>query len=143
VNRQNLSDISRIVLHHSASPRATTTAADILAWHTDPRRVDGPFDTIGYHFVIEGDGALRYGRPLDKVPAAQKGANLKTIAVCIVGNNLIDDEVWTDAQLISGHSLIVMLRSVLGRRLPFCGHRDLAASDCPGVDVRDVFRELV
>lgn len=138
---QALSDITRIVLHHSASPRATTTTADIRRWHT----MDRGFDDIGYHFVIEGDGSVHSGRPLDRIPAAQKGANTNSIAICLVGNNVLAAEAmgWNDAQRISAHSLIVMLRTVLGKRLPFCGHRDVAPSECPGVEVRDVFRDLV
>jgi hypothetical protein len=137
-NLQRLSDISRIVLHHSASPRDTTTVEAIRGWHKDRG-----FSDVGYHFVIEGDGALRHGRQLDVIPAAQKGANTGTIAICIVGDNTKPGEGWNESQRISAHSLIVMLRTVFGQRLPFCGHRDVAPSECPGLEVRDVFPELL
>ena len=141
MNPQKLSDISRIILHHSASPRDTTTIEDIRRWHV----VDRGFDDVGYHFVIEGDGKVRVGRPLDCAPAAQKGANNNTIAICIVGNNVLAAEKfgWNDSQKLSAVSLIVMLRTVFGKRLPFFGHRDVAPSECPGLEVRDVFPELL
>lgn len=138
---QKLSDIARIILHHSASPRATTTVEDIRRWHV----VDRGFDDIGYHFVVEGDGKVRTGRPLDFAPAAQAKANTNTIAICLVGNNVLAAEAhgWNDAQTLSAKSLIIMLRTVLGKRLPFFGHRDVSASECPGVEVHEVFRELL
>jgi hypothetical protein len=135
---QRLSGISRIVLHHSASPRETTTIEDIRRWH-----IGRGFSDVGYHFVIEGNGALRYGRQLDTVPAAQKGANAGTVAVCIVGDNTKTGEGWNEAQRISAHSLIAILRSVLGRRLAVCGHRDVAPSECPGLEVQEVFQDLM
>ena len=45
--------ISRLVVHHSASPIDKTTVRDIEDWHVR----DNGWDAIGYHFVIgNGDG---------------------------------------------------------------------------------------
>lgn len=138
--QQNMNDINKIVLHHSASPRAATTAAQIKGWH-----LERGFDDIGYHLIVEGDGKVAYGRPLDVVPAAQKGANTNTVAICLVGDNtrVGEGEGWTGAQVLTANSLIVMLRTILGKRLPFVGHRDVASSECPGLEVRDVFPDLL
>jgi N-acetylmuramoyl-L-alanine amidase len=138
MTRQNLADVKRIVLHHSASPRETTTLAMVRKWHMDRGFLD-----VGYHYVIEGKGELRYGRPIDCIPAAQKGANTGTIAVCVVGDNTRDGEGWTEAQKLSVASIVAMLRHVLGRPLELVGHRDVAASECPGVEVSEVFPHLV
>lgn len=135
---QNLYDIDKIVLHHSASPRDTTTAAKIRGWHKDRGFID-----IGYHYVVEASGHLAYGRALDSVPAAQKGANQNSIAICLVGDNTEPGEGWNDGQKQTARSLIVMLRQVIGRPLPICGHRDVAPSLCPGLDVKEVFPDLV
>jgi N-acetylmuramoyl-L-alanine amidase len=137
VKTQLLRDITTIVLHHSASPRDTTSADEIREWH----RTKG-WDDIGYHYVVEGDGSLKMGRSIDMQPAAQSGHNAGTIAICVVGDNTKDGEGWTDSQRITAHSLIVMLRNVLGWRIPIAGHRDLGTTECPGVDVREVFKDL-
>jgi hypothetical protein len=139
MTRQDLSSIKLIVLHHSATARDTTTIGAIRMAHL--RRPD--YKDIGYHFVIEGKGELRYGRPIDCVPAAQKGANTGTIAVCVVGDNTRDGEGWNEAQKLSVASIVAMLRHVLGRPLELVGHRDVAASECPGVEVSEVFPHLV
>lgn len=140
---QRLSELHTIVLHHSASPRDSTTLEKITEWHMDPNRPGGAFRTVGYHYVIESNGALRYGRSLDEIPAAQAGANTGTIAVCIVGDNTKQGEEWTTAQLLSARSVVTMLRSLIRPRLRLCGHRDLTQTACPGVDVKEVFPDLV
>ena len=135
---QHMADIDKIVLHHSASPRNTTKAEDIARWHRERG-----FLAIGYHFVIEGNGTVRHGRDIDSIPAAQKGANTGSIAICLVGDNTKPGEGWTDDQKLSARSLIIMLRTILPKPLRLCGHRDVAPSECPGIDVADVFPDLV
>ena len=56
--------ITHLVIHHSASP-LSTTFYDILGWHTDPNKVGGPFDDIGYHGVILSSGQWLPGPPFD------------------------------------------------------------------------------
>ena len=46
-------------------------------WH-----LSRDFSDIGYHFFIRKDGTLEYGRDIKKTPAAQKGHNLYTLAIC-------------------------------------------------------------
>ena len=69
-----------IVLHCSASPGSTLES--IRRWHVEGRG----WDDVGYHFVIEESGALRIGRPLSMPGAHAKGANDKSIGVCLSGN---------------------------------------------------------
>jgi N-acetylmuramoyl-L-alanine amidase len=70
-----------LVVHHSASDRATTTKEDIEKWHRDRG-----FSQIGYHKVIEGDGAIKDGRPESIAGAHAKGANNESLGVCVCGN---------------------------------------------------------
>jgi hypothetical protein len=138
---QHITSLRTIVLHHSASSRDGTTLKRIDTWHRDRG-----FIRVGYHYVIEGDGTIRYGRPLEMIPAAQLGRNRGTIAVCVTGNNLRDTEQWSAVQRSSVRHLVRSIRTVLGRPLPVLGHRDVADPDhpteCPGVSVEEVFPDL-
>jgi N-acetylmuramoyl-L-alanine amidase len=92
-----------IVIHHSASPLATT-AADIDRWHRE-RGWDG----IGYHYVVHSDGVVKIGRPIGRIGAhAKTGAklnrNLTHIGICLVG---YDD--FTEAQLVNLNELLAIL----------------------------------
>jgi N-acetylmuramoyl-L-alanine amidase len=137
---QHLDQVAKIVLHHSASSRDTTTLEKIREWH----RAKG-WLTVGYHFVIEGDGKVRHGRSIDVLPAAQKGANENTIAICLVGDNTKPGEQWSDPQKAAVRALVQALRVVLPKPVQIVGHRDIAISPtaCPGLDVADVFPDLV
>ena len=125
--------IDRIIIHHSASPRATTTLEQIAGWHRERG-----FDEIGYHLVIQEAGVVRAGRAFDVVGAHARGFNTSSVGVCVVGNNTIPEEVWS-------HEQIVALRAVVGTLLAVfpdamvCGHRDVGRTECPGLDVRALF----
>lgn len=121
--------IDLAVLHHSASPRDATTLEDIDAWH----RARG-WNGVGYHFVLEGDGTLRHGRPVEEEGAHARGQNAHSLGVCLVGDNTRTGEGWSEAQWSALHGLLVALRTVWpGLRV--VAHRDLAATACPGLDV--------
>ena len=120
--------ISRIIVHHSASPPDTTTLEDIDRWH----RSRG-FNGAGYHFVCEADGRIRKGRPIAQHGAHAKGANRDSVGICIVGDNTRENERWTEAQRFALVDLVDALRLVFGP-LPVLRHRDVAATECPGLD---------
>jgi len=124
--------IDRIVIHHSASPRETTVE-EITKWHVEGRG----WDAIGYHLVVTGSGAVRAGRDL-RVPGAHaKGYNLGSIGVCVTGNNVDPEHVWSEAQVLSLRAVVRALLAAFPGAEVF-GHRDLseAATECPGLDVR-------
>ncbi|MCK5229179.1 MAG: N-acetylmuramoyl-L-alanine amidase [Desulfobulbaceae bacterium] len=73
--------VTKIVVHHSASDRKTTTKNDIEKWHKDRG-----FSQIGYHKIIEGTGMIKEGRSELIQSAHAKGANLGSFGVCVVGN---------------------------------------------------------
>jgi N-acetylmuramoyl-L-alanine amidase len=123
--------LTRIIIHHSASP-LTTRTADIRRWHLDKGWSD-----IGYHRVIERDGSIHNGRDLDLVGAHTRGFNQDSIGICAVGNNTDSAESWTDAQIDALRKLVAALQLVFGE-LEIRGHRDLAATLCPGCDVGEL-----
>ena len=122
-----------IVIHHSASPRKTTRE-EVERWH-----LDRGFSAIGYHYVIEWNGIVRFGRPLIQEGAHCKadGANHDSIGICVAGDNTKPGQEWNTAQIASLGLLIRGCRLLFGD-LNFCGHRDVpgAATECPGVSVQ-------
>ena len=128
----NMRTLSRIIIHHSASPRETTTLEDIRGWHKSRG-----FTDIGYHYIIEGDGTIREGRPINTVGAHCRGHNRTSIGICVVGNNLEAEHKWTGSQVMRLRLLLGRLKDECGT-LAIVGHRDVpgAVTLCPGLDVR-------
>ena len=127
-------EINRIVIHHAASS-LETTATEIRQWHREKGWSD-----IGYHYVIEKDGVIQAGRPIDVIGAHAKGANTDSVGICIVGDNTREDRKWRPSQIDSANRLIGALRTVVGRSLSVHGHRDVGttATVCPGVEISEV-----
>ncbi len=132
--------VSVIILHHSASGRDSTTMEDIRFWHTDPDKPGGPFDDIGYHYVIEGTGEIRPGRRLPAT-GAHAPPNNGRVGICITGDNTVPREEWNTQQLLSCRTLVHALRMVWPG-LDVVGHRDIMPqghTECPGVNVGRLF----
>lgn len=117
-----------IVIHCSATkPSQNITAQTIREWH-----IAKGWSDIGYHWVIQRDGTIEAGRPVDEIGAHVAGHNTDTVAICMVGgldeagqsfNNRPD--LFTAAQWASAKALTAVLR----RMYPFAavlGHRDLS-----------------
>lgn len=129
--------ITHIVVHYSATYEdQNVTAADIDRMH----KARG-WKMIGYHWFIRRDGTVEPGRPESMVGAHVGGQNTGKIGVCWAGglNRASGPDVGvdnrTDAQK---EALIALIRDLL-KRYPgaqVVGHRDLAATQCPGFDVR-------
>tara|TARA_R110000751_G_scaffold307215_2_gene427760 strand:- start:1811 stop:2233 length:423 start_codon:yes stop_codon:yes gene_type:complete len=127
-------NIDKYVVHHSASS-VDTTVDEIRSWHVD----GNGWEDIGYHFVITQEGLVNKGRDVCYVPAAQKGFNTGSIAICLTGDNTSDTNKWNRMQMES------LMRHYLSCRLLFpgielYGHRDLNQSTiCPGLNIRPMF----
>lgn len=145
--------IKRLVIHCSASINGRAyTIADIDRWHRErgfrrseaARRAFKPeLASIGYHYVIEIDGALCPGRLPDEVGAHAAGHNADSIGVCLVGTDAFTARQW--------HSLVRVIGEMGARfgQLQIVGHRDLSPDTdgdgvverhewlktCPGFDV--------
>ena len=125
-------DIDLIVIHHSASG-LHTTVEDIDKWHRDRG-----WSQIGYHRVIESDGTVHDGRPVQIVGAHAKGSNQSSIGICVVGNNSKDTEKWTQEQEEALEKVVCYFID-LYPNAKVMGHRDTprAATECPGIDVAE------
>ncbi len=118
-----------LVVHHSVSSREDTTIAMIRQWH-----LDRGWDDVGYHLVIEGDGALRQGRAVGTVGAHCKGVNQLSIGVCVVGNNLDEEQCWSKPQWRQLWKVVDAVQ-LLWPQLEIKGHRDFAPTECPGLEI--------
>lgn len=131
-----MTKITHIVVHYSATyADQNLTVKDIDKMH----RARG-WQMVGYHYVIRRDGVIEQGRPETMVGAHVGGQNTGKIGICCIGglnratgpNKGVDNR--TPAQI---ESLIKLIRDLL-KRYPgakVVGHRDLAATQCPGFDV--------
>lgn len=129
------SPVTHIVMHYSATySDQDIGVAEIDEWH----RARG-WKGCGYHWVIRRDGRVEAGRPEGVIGAHVVKRNRGTIGVCVVGgvergtgpNVGVDNR--TPAQI---EAQIRLTRQILSRHpdADVIGHRDLAATQCPGYD---------
>ena len=104
-----------------------TTLEMIREWH-----LARGFRDVGYHYVIERNGAIRCARPIQVPGAHAKGHNHDSIGICCVGNNLDPDEKWDQAQQDGLRRLIEALRLVWPE-LEIFAHREVGQTACPGL----------
>lgn len=138
------SKITDLIVHHTAGPK-TQTPQEIDAEH----RALGD-SMIAYNFVIEQDGTISQGRPVDVVPAAAFGRNVESINVVLVGNFQKGDPGYTGPPTSQQMQSLMDLALLLHKQYPTIvrtiGHCDVAimfyandtapfATDCPGSDL--------
>jgi N-acetylmuramoyl-L-alanine amidase len=74
-------DINKIIVHCTATPEGReTSVADIRSWHKQRGWSD-----IGYHYVVQLDGTVNEGRPVEIAGAHVKGQNKNSIGITYVG----------------------------------------------------------
>lgn len=129
-------NVDTIVVHYTATyGDQPLTAADVDKMH----RARG-WQMIGYHWFIRRDGTVEQGRPETMIGAHVANQNTGKIGISWAGgldratgpNKGVDNR--TPAQT---KALIALIRDLL-KRYPgakVVGHRDLAATQCPGFDV--------
>lgn len=106
--------------------------AEVRRWHMAKNWTD-----VGYHFLIDRDGSVGEGRPLDKVGAHVKGHNVGSIGVALVGGRggAADDafnQNFTEAQDRALRKLIAQLRAEYPGITKVSGHNDYTnAKTCP------------
>jgi len=123
--------IERIVIHCTDTPAGRIcTVEEITRWH----KARG-FRTIGYHFIVQPNGDVHYGRPIEDVGAHAKGFNNTSIGIVYAGGWKGKD-TRTPEQLYTLRGLVAGLQAVF-RDAKVMGHRDLDDKKlCPGFDVK-------
>ena len=130
--------IDKIIIHCSATPEGRDVKTEtIRSWHVKGRG----WSDIGYHFVIELDGAVKNGRALHRIGAHTKGHNATSIGICYVGGidkNKNAKDTRTDAQKDSLNKLISGLM-LDHPEASIHGHNEFSAKACPSFDVQKEF----
>ncbi|MDP0925725.1 N-acetylmuramoyl-L-alanine amidase [Paracoccus onubensis] len=131
------SPIKRIVLHYSATyPDQDFGVADIRRMH-----LARGFNDVGYHYVIKRDGTVQKGRADNVIGAHVKGFNTGSLGICCIGGieRSTGPNVGVDNRTSAQKAATIKLVKELLAKHPgaeVVGHRDLAATQCPGFDVR-------
>jgi len=106
--------ITGIVIHCSASKDGIAKSREDLVREHQARG----FRTIGYHWIVEPDGALVAGRPEAQVGAHVEGHNADTIGVCMIGTKAFTSKAWATLATVVKN----LRRTYPGAKV--LGHRD-------------------
>lgn len=117
--------IDLIVIHCTASPNGKPVSVEtVTAWH----KARG-FQTIGYHYLVDVDGTVHFGRPEEVMGAHAKGFNAHSIGVCLVGGLGRADRQNPGCYTQAQWDALKLLLGDLWKRYPAAkvvGHRDLS-----------------
>lgn len=123
--------VDRVFIHCSASDHENHDDVSVMRdWH-----LKRGWNDVGYHYFIKKDGTIQAGRPTSRAPAAQRGHNKGTIAICLHGLN---EDKFTEAQFKSLLALCHDIHEAYHGRCTFHGHREVAAKACPVFDYKRV-----
>lgn len=150
--------IDEIIIHCSDSPEGRNDKAeDIRKWHKQRG-----FSDIGYHYVIDLDGTVEKGRPIEQAGAHCTGHNRNSIGICYIGGAywrdgvnakgkpikgkdgkavLMPKDTRTPAQRIAMKELVAQLREQFPHATVH-GHREFANKACPCFDVETLTEQL-
>ena len=133
--------IEEVIVHCTATPEGrAVSVSDIDRYH----RQRG-FACIGYHFVVDLDGKVHAGRPLDQAGAHCVGHNAHSIGVCYVGG--LDQhgrpkDTRTPEQKVALRALIAVLKQLYPNAKVY-GHHDFdKGKKCPCFDARTEYASL-
>ena len=110
---------------------------EIDRWH----KGNGWSGGIGYHFVVDRQGDVCVGRPVEKVGAHVKGHNSNSIGICLVGGHggaATDkfEDHFTDMQRKALDKLLSDLTKE-HKDAKIRGHNEVAAKACPSFTVKE------
>jgi hypothetical protein len=125
----NTKNVTGIALHHMAN--ANWSVKDVENYHVN----SNGWTAIGYNYWIGFDGSIYEGRGLN-IGAHITGFNSTTVGIGFQGNfqsgTKVPVSVMTDEQFNAGVELIAWLKEQIPSIQKIGGHRDFAASSCPG-----------
>lgn len=136
--------IDSIIIHCTATRpdwwanRSTAQkVAEIRRWHVQDRG----WKDIGYHFLIDRNGKVMDGRPVEKVGAHVASHNEGTIGIALFGGHGAEAtdkflDHFTPEQDKALRNLLHGLFREFGT-VSIHGHNEYAAKACPGFQVSD------
>ena len=131
--------VTEIILHCAdtrpdwmAGQSLADKVAEIRRWHVEQRG----WRDIGYHRIVDRDGAVASGRRETEIGAHVESHNRGTLGICLLGGygasaNDPFAKNFTTAQAAAAKRLIAQIkgRTVIQK---VSGHNDYAAKACPG-----------
>lgn len=134
-------DINKIILHCTATPEGRGVSIDtIRQWH-----LDRGWSDIGYHYIIELDGTIKEGRPVERQGAHVRGYNKNSIGIAYVGGcdaNMKPKDTRTEAQKIAIDTLLnKLMNKYINTTLH--GHNEFSSKACPSFDVQTEYKDLI
>ncbi len=136
--------INKIIIHCTATAEGKDYSVDtIRKWHLKRGWRD-----IGYHFLIQRDGTVDEGRPIEQSGAHTKGHNWDSIGISYVGGveakkkdgKWIAKDTRTDEQKDALLDLICQLHDTYGGVV--YGHRDFSRKSCPCFDAKKEYENI-
>lgn len=115
-------NVHTLAFHHPAA-NSDPDVETITRWH----KARG-FWTIGYHGVVRRSGKLEVGRDINRTPAQIKYHNTGFIGICV--NATLDGSITAPMKDTMDVIVDIARKHVPGIRV--VGHRDMAATECPG-----------
>jgi N-acetylmuramoyl-L-alanine amidase len=140
-------EIDEIIIHCTATRpnwmhNATTRQKvdEVRRWH----KQDRGWSDIGYHYLIDRDGTVSLGRPIERTGAHTVGHNKGTVAISLFGgfDSAASDKFsdnFTIAQRQSLEQLVRDLKTDHPTIKKVSGHNDYAQKACPGFRVNEIF----
>ena len=133
--------LNEIIVHCTATQPHFMEGAKFRAKVDEVRRwhLGRGWSDIGYHFLIDRDGSVLPGRPIERTGAHVKGHNTGTIGIALFGghgsseNDYFEDN-FTPAQDFALRQLLHKLQAEYGIK-KVTGHNQYAAKACPGFNV--------
>jgi len=129
--------VTKVFLHCSASDNPKHDNPETIDnWHRSPSI---GFREIGYHFFINQKGEIFRGRDQELIPAAQRGHNTNSLAICCSGLSR-----FSDAQM---NALKDFCRDIYeeylktGVKISFHGHCEVEPNKtCPVYDYKTLLK---
>jgi N-acetylmuramoyl-L-alanine amidase len=124
--------IDTVFVHCSASDNPKHDSVDVIKrWH-----LARGWSDVGYHYFIRKDGEMEFGRSVDRTPAAQRGHNVGSVAICLSG---LAEFTMAQAEELIRHSR--RLQKLNGcARLRFRGHNEVSRKSCPVFDYATILQ---
>ena len=124
----NKNRVKGVALHHSGVKNGPKGVAAVKAFERHHMDANG-WNAIAYNWLVDEEGVIYEGRGAGVISAATRPWNSRTESICYTGDG--DKEVPMKT-LASIRWLISDIQGRYDDKLWVKGHRDLAATSCPG-----------
>ena len=140
--------INQIILHCTATREGRDYSVDtIRKWHTEGRG----WSDIGYHYIVQLDGTINEGRPLERSGAHTKGRNRNSIGIAYVGG--VEAQRDSRGKWPAKDTRTYEQKVALDKFIKFLmeeypeatlhGHNEYARKACPSFDVQEEYAYII